>query len=134
MLEAFHVVSMETGELLFSVTHTSGLHEHVDAEIEELKQSLKLYGIYCLMKQCATDEEGGDCWMENGAFYFMFKELPYYHSEEIQIPAVMILVKSAKTDVSEARRCFNGLVDASSLASGGPGSRRDRCKSLLNRS
>ena len=129
MVEAFHVVSMESGELLFSVTQ--GLNGHVDAEIEELQQSLKLYAIYCLMKQCATDEESGDCWMKNGSFCFIFREIAYHRSEERIIAAVVILVKSStEMDLTDAKKCLNDLVDA---ANGSPGSRRDRCKALLTK-
>ena len=129
VVEAFQVVSMESGELLFSVAEGFG-HNGQDAEIEELQQSLKLYAIYCQLKQCSGDQStpDGDCWMKNGAFSVIFKEMVYLRSEGSKVSAVMILVKSAEIDA--VKTCFEDLV---TLVSEHSDRRKDRCLEIMRK-
>lgn len=131
VVAAFHVVSMESGELLYSVVADESGRDGQDAEIEELQQSLKLYAIYCQLKQCSMDESTaqGDCWMKNGAFGIMFKEVTYSRSGGGKVPAVMILVKSA--GIAAVKACFEDLV---SLVSDQSSRRKDRCLEVMKRS
>ena len=134
-METFFVVSMDSGELLLALSRDNLYDErNGDTDIQELQQSLKLYAIFCMMKQCSTDDDtNGECWVKDGASCTMFREGRYQRSSGGQeIPTVMILSADSEVDQSGVAACLDDLSTTCRDCAGEPSSLRERCRELFN--